>query len=63
MTPVSGSTSGRRSLATQWALRYAIATFVVVSAVLYFHYSQMRIRIERDAQLLLRLQANELVGL
>ena len=52
----------RRSLGTQWALRYAVATFIVVSGVLYLHYSQMRIRIERDAQLLLRLQANELVG-
>ena len=51
-----------RSLSTQWALRYAVATFVVVSCVLYFHYSETRIRIERDAQLLLRLQANELVG-
>ena len=51
-----------RSLATQWALRYAIATFIVISGVLFFHYSQTRLRIERDAQLLLRLQANELVG-
>ena len=50
-----------RSLATQWALRYGIATFIVVSSVLLFHYFQMRERIQRDAELLLRLQANELI--
>jgi signal transduction histidine kinase len=43
-------------------LRYAVATFVVVSCVLSFHYEQTRVRIDRDAQLLLRMQANELVG-
>jgi len=51
-----------RSVATQWALRYAVATSIVVSSLLYFHYSETRARIESDAQLLLRLQANELVG-
>jgi signal transduction histidine kinase len=51
-----------RSLGTRWALRYALAMFVVVASVLGFHYSQTRERIERDAQLLMRLQANELVG-
>jgi len=51
-----------RSLGTQWAVRYALATFVVVAGVLSFHYVQTRERIQRDAQLLMRLQANELVG-
>lgn len=54
--------AANRSISTQWALRYALATFVVVASVLYFHWAETRIRIERDAQLLLRLQANELVG-
>lgn len=51
-----------RSVATQWALRYAVATSVIVSSLLYFHYSETRVRIESNAQLLLRMQANELVG-
>ncbi|MCA9511679.1 MAG: ATP-binding protein [Myxococcota bacterium] len=51
-----------RSLGTRWAIRYALATFVVVAGVLSFHYVQTRERFQRDAQLLLRLQANELVG-
>jgi hypothetical protein len=51
-----------RSLGTQWALRYGAATFLLVSSVLYFQYGQMRELVQRDAALLLRLEANELVA-
>ena len=54
--------AAERSLGTRWALRYAVAMFVVVAGVLYLHYQQATERMQRDAQLLMQLQANELVG-
>jgi signal transduction histidine kinase len=49
------------SVGAKWTLRYAAATLVLVSLFAVFLYTRVEDKLDRDARLLLRLQANELL--